>query len=66
MSTISSKFYITWRKGACGGGRMKYETKKQAINGAEYLAQTTQDTYFVLEVVGMVVPVPAKLSFTEL
>lgn len=60
-----NKFWAVWRDsgGACPNKR--HAEKQDAINEAERLVRQTGERYYILEVIGEVVPTQAPVEWRE-
>lgn len=63
---MADKFWAVWRRDGGSAPSKKHETRLAAIEEAGRLAQQTNTDYFVLEVIGVVSPVPVQINYLEL
>lgn len=62
----TKKFWAVWRQTGGSAPTKRHKTKDAAIGEAARLAQQTAESYYVLEVVGVVSPVQTPINYSEL
>lgn len=63
---MEEKFWAVWRSDGGSAPSRKHETKSLAITEAARLSQQTNTKYFVLEVIGYVVPQEIPVNYFDL
>ena len=63
---MSDKFWAVWRETGGAAPSKRYSTKDGAITEAGRLAQQTSERYFVLEVIGAVMPVKYPVAYAAI
>ena len=62
---MSDKYWAVWRETGGATPNKRHTSKDDAISEAGRLAQSTNERYFVLEVIGVVAPVKFPVAFTD-
>ena len=60
------KFYAVWKQNGGGAPNKKHDSKDGAIQEASRLAQQSQESYLILEVIGIVKPMITPVDYTEI
>jgi hypothetical protein len=63
---MSDKFWAVWRETGGAAPSKRHSTKDGAITEAGRLAQQTSERYFVLEVIGAVMPVKYPVAYAAI
>lgn len=59
------KFWAVWRKTGGATPSKRHKSRQDAIDEAARLARQTNETYYVLEVIGEVAPVAIPTEWRE-
>jgi len=63
---MSNKFWAVWKETGGAPPQKRHETKELALKEAERLSRQTEESYYVLEVIGIVKPVFLPVEFEEI